>query len=306
MTSAVREAANSTIHLIEVPFNSAGLSTGVARMPDALRSAGLHSQLRDGGPFVVERVALAPMVPQRGPSGLLAESALAHMVRDVGSAVLRAWSDTAVPLVVAGDCPALLGGLIGLDRRGGGGMVFVDGHEDAWPAHLGKTGEASDSEVALALGTYEAPAGLADSLPCLTPNRLLVLGPRDAAEIESEGADSIQDRVAFRDGPWLASADVAATLPTLIQESAGTAPAGWWFHVDLDVLSTDDLPAVDYPQAGGISWAQLEAITTTVLTQPGCRGASIVIYNPDLDEGAAAPRINQYLAHAAALLRGAR
>ncbi|HWM35504.1 MAG TPA: arginase family protein, partial [Streptomyces sp.] len=59
----------------------------------------------------------------------------------------------------------------------------------------------------------------------------------------------------------------------------------WWLHIDLDVLSTEALPAVDYPQPGGLNWSQLELLTTTALRAPGCLGITLCIYNPDLDPG---------------------
>ena len=73
-------------------------------------------------------------------------------------------------------------------------------------------------------------------------------------------------------------------------------PAGdeWWLHIDLDVLSTESLSAVDYPQPGGLDWARLDHVVGVILNRPGCRGASVVIYNPELDDGAAAPRIAQF------------
>ena len=37
-------------------------------------------------------------------------------------------------------------------------------------------------------------------------------------------------------------------------------------------LPVNDLPAVDYPQPGGISWPDLRALTTTALAAPGCVG----------------------------------
>jgi len=43
----------------------------------------------------------------------------------------------------------------------------------------------------------------------------------------------------------------------------------WWLHVDLDVLSTDALPAVDYPQPGGLRWSELEAAHRG---RPACAG----------------------------------
>ncbi len=61
--------------------------------------------------------------------------------------------------------------------------------------------------------------------------------------------------------------------------------APWWLHVDLDVLSTAALPAVDYQQPGGLSWADLRELTSTALDEGACIGATVTIYNPDLDPG---------------------
>jgi arginase len=59
-------------------------------------------------------------------------------------------------------------------------------------------------------------------------------------------------------------------------------PTLWWFHLDLDVLSTDALPAVDYPQPGGLGWDELTRVATTGLDGDPM-GWDITIYNPDLD-----------------------
>jgi arginase len=61
---------------------------------------------------------------------------------------------------------------------------------------------------------------------------------------------------------------------------------------------------VDYQQAGGLSWQQLEDLTSGALSVSGCCGMSVVIYNPDLDHGRAASRIADYVAFAAALAIG--
>jgi arginase family enzyme len=71
----------------------------------------------------------------------------------------------------------------------------------------------------------------------------------------------------------------------------------WWPHVDLDVLATEELSAVDYPQPGGLTWQQLGEITMAALTVPGCAGWTVAIYNPDLDpDGRQAARIVDYIA----------
>ena len=63
------------------------------------------------------------------------------------------------------------------------------------------------------------------------------------------------------------------------------APSVFWLHVDLDVLSTADFGAVDYPQPGGLHWDELDRLVAPALESRRCHGASIAIYNPDLDPG---------------------
>jgi len=91
---------------------------------------------------------------------------------------------------------------------------------------------------------------------------------------------------------------------TAVADAVGGTGA-WWLHVDLDVLSTEALPAVDYPQEGGLGWERLELVAGTALEAAGCAGASVTIYNPELDGGAAAPRIVRFVRFLAdALVQG--
>lgn len=279
--------------VIYVPFNAAGVATGVAGMPQAIHSAGVEERMP--GPVSSRWITTDAMVPTRGPSALLAEDALTSMVSDTAAALNDAWRDGQVTLVVAGDCPVLLAPLIAAQASGGAGLVFIDGHEDAWDPEVSPTGEAADCEIGLALGLFQGPAGLA-GLPCLRPEHLVVLGPRDQAEIADAGQPSIRDRVAhYRSGAQLAAEQSYDEITELVTTASARAPAGWWCHVDLDVLATASLSAVDYPQPGGLTWTQLERLTTACLSVPGCLGASVVIYNPDLDGGHAAERIADYI-----------
>jgi arginase len=293
--SATTDSAATRI--IYVPFNAAGLPNGVAGMPQAIHAAGVEERMP--GPVASTWIATDAMVPSRGPSALLAEDALTSMVADTAAALRDAWRRGEVPLVVAGDCPVLLAPLIAAKASGGGGLVFIDGHEDAWDPHVTPTGEASDCEIGLALGLYHGPDGLA-GLPCLRPEHLVALGPRDQDEIADAGQPSIRSHVTC----YLSGAELAARPDShtyteaidLVAQGAATADAGWWCHVDLDVLATASLSAVDYPQPGGLTWSQLKHLTAACLSVPGCLGASVVIYNPDLDGGHAAERIADYVA----------
>jgi arginase len=295
MTSQNTGATTDSIvtRIIYVPFNAAGVPSGVTRMPQAIHAAGVEDRMP--GPVTSTWIPITGISATRGPSGLTSEDALTSMVADTATALSDAWRGGEIPLVVAGDCPALLAPLIA--ARGRGGLVFVDGHEDAWDPHVTPTGESSDCEIGLALGLFGGPAGLAGELPCLSADHLAVLGPRDQEEIADAGQPSIRDYVAhYRGGAQLAAEQSYAEIADAITASAATAEAGWWCHVDLDVLDTPSLSAVDYQQPGGLTWNQLERLTAACLRVPGCLGASVVIYNPDLDGGHAAGRIVDFIA----------
>jgi arginase len=222
---------------------------------------------------------------ERGPSRLLNELALGHLVRATREAVAGSLGDGRRPLLVGGDCPVLLGALAaGRDLERQTGLLLVDGHEDAWPPRLSETGEASDSEVGIALGQVAPlPAPLDDLVPLLAPEALAMLGPRDRREVEAAGVESLDGSVAlFRDdrGVRAAGATAAARYAVAALEPVTRS---FWLHVDLDVLSTEDFPAADYLQPGGLSWEELLEIAASAFADARCLGASVVIYNPDLD-----------------------
>jgi arginase len=175
--------------------------------------------------------------------------------------------------------------------------LLVDGHEDAWPPERSDTGEASDSEVAIALGRVPGlPAPLADHVPLLTTEAVAMVGPRDRGELERNGVDSLEGTVAlFRDDVGV-HADGAAPSARDATAKLAAASDSFWLHVDLDVLRTEDFPAADYLQPGGLTWQELLDVTLPAVSDPRCFGCSVVIYNPELDpDRTSAARIVRFL-----------
>ena len=232
--------------------------------------------------------------PSRGVHGLIAEPGLSRMVADVERVVRECFAAGDLPVLIGGDCPIMLGALQAIHDPG---LVFIDGHEDAWQPTPDVRGEASDSELGIAIGTVRASVP-----PMVSPERVVALGPRDADEITQFGQLRIDDVVALRDDAWVS----AATADELRTVAAAATASSWWLHIDLDVLSTDALAAVDYPQPGGLSWQTLQHVTDTLIGTTGCRGASVVVYNPDLDEGASSPRIAAFISRLAQQLEEAQ
>ena len=270
-----------TIGVLGVPSNSAGAIDGVARGPLVLREEGLvdilrrHAEVHDYGDVTLPDPS--PVRDARShvidPEGL---DALVARVRDAVAPILE---NGHLPLIIGGDCPLLLGCLAAASGRDRVGLLFVDGHEDAYLPVQSTTGEAADMELALALGMADASWSpeLATLLPLVAPADVRILGARDAEILRAEGVASLRDRVALVDGERLAAdpAGIAAT-------ACASLPDPWWFHLDLDVLSTQALPAIDYPQPGGLGWDELAAVATMALSADP-RGWDVTIYNPDLD-----------------------
>ena len=288
---------SSAIRVITLPFNSSGLPSGVAQGPGAILDAGLLDLISGVAAVDLVEVQVVGMEPERGPSGFLSEQALVACLDRAATEIADAIGGERFPLVVAGDCPVLLAGLEAIRRSSGRpGIMFVDGHEDAWDPSSSPTGEASDCEMGLALGDIPLPDGLAFRHPAVAAEDTAFLGPRDRKEILDAGWRSVADRVPFVDGPTLTAAPIAMIASEHAQRLRDGTD-GWWLHIDLDVLSTEALPAVDYPQPGGLAWRQLGELADEAIRAGGCLGASVAIYNPDLDvDGSGAGRIARFAA----------
>jgi arginase len=284
--------------VIGVPFDGYGRPGNQARAAGALRTAGLVAALGDGT-LDGGDVPLPPPDPGRGPdTSLLNEPGLIAMTDGLRQRVGGALAAGRFPVVVGGDCSALLGTVAGLRAVvPTAGLVFVDGHEDTMPLDVSEDGEAANTEIGLLLGlTGRLLRGpLAGALPVLGTDELAVLGPRDAAWRARFNVGSLREH-----GVWLRSLDELVTDPagqarTAVAHLDGPSRS-WWLHVDLDVLDPVDFPAQGLPGfddiPGGLSWAQLTDLLRVAVRTGGCLGWSLVIYDPDQDQdGSAARRI---------------
>jgi arginase len=274
-----------TWELTGVPYTSMKEAGGIANAIAVLRERGLAEELRALGVHDAGDLQLGEPTGERGPSGVLTESALVRLVEATRRRVVEAHRAGRNPLLVGGDCPVLLGPVAAI-REGGSapGLVMLDGHEDAWPPPLSETGEGSDSEIALALGRVaDPPDPLRRLLPVLEPSAIAFLGPRDREELATAGVPSLRNEVAlFADDVEISAAMRAGENPAEAALGA-IAAEGFWLHIDLDVLGTEALGAVDYRQPGGLAWDELERLAATAATATRCRGMSVAIYNPDLD-----------------------
>jgi arginase len=71
---------------------------------------------------------------------------------------------------------------------------------------------------------------------------------------------------------------------------------GFWIHLDVDVLDSALMPAVDSPQPDGLSYDELREMLDVAAQSPLAVGAEITIFDPDLDaNGTIADRLTDAL-----------
>jgi arginase len=298
------------LSLIGVPTNSAGKRNGVANAPAALRHAGLVDALgricrvRDEGDVSFSM----PTTERDVSSEIIAYNSLASMIRSVRTGVRHAFQEGRFPLVIGGDCPVLLGCLAAsVETYSSTRLLFVDGHEDAYPPHKSPTGEAADMELGLALGFMpDLIRKAAGSTPLIDAPRVCMLGPRDKKTLQQFDIRSLDGKIEYYDDATLRKGNIEALTRKVLQRLTPKLEK-LWLHVDLDVLSTRSLPAVDYPQPGGLSWNQLESLTKTALSSGNVIGMNVTIYNPDMDpDKRFARRIVRYLQTVLASMPGSQ
>ena len=275
--------SNRRFAILEAPSALGLFPKGVERLPDALLGAGLAEQLSATRGARI----LPPTYDARrdGETQLLNP----HGIRDYSVSLADAVGDCfdagAFPVVLGGDCSILLGCLLALRRRGRYGLLFLDGHADFYQPDAEPNGEAASMDLALATG--RGPAIVTDlegRRPLVRDEDVVAFGRRDAEEAEAHGSQRIEDTaIDLIDLGYVRRAGAAAVAARAIRRLSRPPSAGFWIHLDADVLDDAIMPAVDYRMRGGLSWSELALILRLAMATGRAIGIDITIFNPALD-----------------------
>ncbi|WP_347403532.1 arginase family protein [Micromonospora sp. WMMD967] len=257
---------------------------GCAKAPGALRDHDLLPRLRarDAGCVTPPRYDPGDWRPGDGVCHAreIADYSLALAER-IGSIIDRG----EFPVVLGGDCSVLLGSALAMHRLGeavGGriGLVFVDGHSDfRHPGNASYVGAAAGEDLALVTGRGQADlAALEGRRPYFRDIDVVVLGIRaqDEYRLDLQAAG-----ITTRPVPALRAEGAARTAQWAHEQLADCA--GYWVHIDVDVLDPAVMPAVDAPDPGGIAFAELEILLAGLVDTPHCLGVELTVFDPDYD-----------------------
>ncbi|MBT2365942.1 arginase family protein [Streptomyces sp. ISL-10] len=272
------------LEIIEAPSVLGLRPSGVQDLPEALLDAGLATLL---GAVRAGRIEAPAYDPRRDEdTGILNAAGIARYSVELADAVDNVLRRGGFPLVLGGDCSILLGNLLALHRRGRHGLLFLDGHTDFYQPSAEPAGEAASMELALATG--RGPRILTDLEgrgPLLRDEDVVAFGFRDEAESAEAGMQPLPRRLHAMGLGRVRATGAATAARVAVERLTAEETAGFWVHLDVDVLDDAVMPAVDYRLPGGLTWEELEAVLGTALADERARGLDVTIFNPRLDPG---------------------
>lgn len=274
------------IALVSAPTNlglrspEPGAVPGAAKAPEALREAGLYRRLVEQGATDAGVILPGRYVDDDGArrDGVVRnEAAMVDHARRLANRIEEVLATGAVPLVVGGDCSVLLGAGLAMKRQGGVGLVHVDGHTDfRHPGNSDDCASVAGEDLAAVVGLHwPAVSDIDGAGPYFDPARTAHVGCRDD-DAELEEVRAVVGAV-IPTSQWRALG--TAAVVGAVQTTAGAA--GYWLQVDVDVLDASVMPAVDSPDPGGCTPDELIKLLQGLA--PGAVGASVTVYDPDLD-----------------------
>jgi arginase len=271
--------------IIDAPSILGLRPTGVEHLPEALKAAGLMSELRAeyGGlvsplSYSSERDKLTLLL---NPDSIRAFSL---QLADTVAFVLH---KKRFPLVLGGDCSILIGSLLALRRLGTYGLFFIDGHADFYQPQASTTGEVADMDLAIVSGRGPNVLTNINGLkPLVRDQDIIVFGYRDAEQAASYGSQDVHDtKMHVFDLPYVRKiGTIPAAASQAVEMLVNHELEGFWIHLDADVLDDSIMPAVDYRLGGGgLSFSELSELLKTLVTSDHAVGMDITIFNPKLD-----------------------
>jgi arginase len=293
--------AHRQLAILDAPSNlglkppSPGEEPGVKNMPGTLRAHGILQRLRaeDAG-LVVPSAYIGAIDPETGVRN-------AKQIRDysllLADRIGELLDQGRFPLVLGGDCSILLGAAFSLRKRGRYGLLFIDGHTDLQTPASSQTGGAAGMDLALVTGL--GPELLTDidcRRPYIRSEDTIVCGYRRPAPGEDSPAAPQPPMAAFP-LPLMQQQGFTQSAETAVAHLEAASTQGFWVHVDMDVLATQWMSAVDSPEPGGMTPQELSTLLRAAVNSERCTGMEITIYDPTLDpSGAGADLIIQMLA----------
>ena len=281
-----------TFAILDAPSILGLRPTGVEHLPRALREVGLLERLGAEDAGRVETLNDRYSAERDPATRLLNGQAIRAFSSRLADSIAHVLRSDRFPVVLGGDCSILLGALLALRRIGRYGLVFLDGHADFYQPDASPTGEVADMDLAIVSGRGpDIVANIEGLRPLVCDEDVVVLGYRDREQAEREGSRDVRDTAMLLfDLDRLRELGAPRAAEAAVSALSRDELAGFWVHLDADVLDDAVMPAVDYRLPGGLSFEELSAMLRSLVGSGRAVGLTITILNPRLDPDGAIAR----------------
>jgi arginase len=280
------------IALLGAPSSAAALSAGHERAPAALRAAGLIPALQAAGFEVTDLGDAAPQLYQpddEHPRARNLPAALAGL-RDLRPRVEVAVKSGALPLVIGGDCMIVLATIAGARRYYRNvGLVYMDSDADLNEPATTPSGCVDGMVISHAVGRGAAEMiRFWNEPPLVREPEIALFGVNRTDPNEDKFLERTPLR-AYR-AEDIAKRGAAAAAQQALDRMHG---AGHEFvlHLDVDVISSDEFRATNYPSLSALKLAEARDALAVFARQPHLAVMTVCAYNPALDPDGSAAKL---------------
>ena len=202
------------------------------------------------------------------------------LLRAISEQVQAALTESAFPLMLAGNCNSTVGALGGY-RSHRLGLIWFDGHGDFDTPETSTSGFLDGMGVAMVTG--HCWSAMTQSIPGfhhLREDRVALVGVQAIGEVEysrlrESGITVVQYQKTRNYG-------VAEALDQVLHAWSGKLD-GVYVHVDMDVHDPNLAPVNSYQPSDGLSPEEVQQCVRTIAAKFRILGASVTAYDPDSD-----------------------
>jgi arginase len=269
---------------IGLPLFTRSKDRGTAMAVKVLREMGITDGLRKNAVAFLDsgNVPLSEIYTDSGPKNL---TNFPHFVQDtesVRSAVSRVDAEGLV-FCLGGECSICVGTLAGLKTKikGTPGIIWIDAHGDFNTSETTPSGFIGGMCLALACGRGPKLDDITqDGKPLLNEENVVHLASRALDPQESENMSSSPMKICSTS--TLREKGIASTVNLTTRALAEQCD---WIacHLDVDSLDPKIMPAVNFPEQGGLTLEETKAIVGAVQRTGKLKLFELAGYNPTLD-----------------------
>ncbi|HUK79903.1 MAG TPA: arginase family protein [Nitrososphaerales archaeon] len=261
--------------LVGVPLYTLAAYEGMGVAPSALRGAGLLSAL-------AAQVDLGDLpVPQLKKDILEGRTKNLNHFKSATTTVFAALKAAKADrvFILGGECSETVGAMAGLAEAFGGkaGMLWLDAHGDFNTPDTSPSGYIGGMCLAFACGRSPELGLFSGASAPLADERLVHVGsraldPPEVAAFTSSPAKLFTSQQVKRTG----AAEVAEEAARHLENRSDWIAC----HLDVDVIDPAFMPAVNYPEPGGLTPDECSSMIKAVVATGKLRALEIAAYNP--------------------------